>query len=169
MANTKTFTLGLSKIEIGDIATDGGMGSTLAEMGYTREGSCSLTQEDPEITDYFAEEVDTPVITIAKEGKFTFAWSIMNPSVSVLADLMGGTATAETDTWEAPSGAVTIEKSVKITPKQGFIFDIPRMSIVAKWNAPLSKTDIVAIECTGTVLEPTKSGVAKLKATRITA
>ena len=169
MADSKTFTLGLSKIEIGAIAEDGGMGASLAQLGYTREDSCSLTQEDPTTNEFFAEEVDDPVISISKAGKYTFAFSIMDPSVSVLADLMGGTATTASDKWDAPSGAVTIEKSVKITPKQGFIFEIPRMSIVAKWNAPLSKTDIVTIECTGTVMAPTKEGVSKLTATRISA
>ena len=169
MANSKTFTLGLSKIEIGAIAEDGGMGASLAVMGYTREDSCSLTQEDPEVTDYFAEEVDDPVIRIAKAGQITFSWSIMDPSVTVLEDLMGGTATAASDKWDAPSSAVTIEKSVKITPKQGFMFEIPRLSIVAKWNAPLSKTDIVTIDCVGTVLIPTKADTPKMTATRISA
>lgn len=35
MAAKKTYTIGLSKIEVGAIAEDGGMGETLDVLGYT--------------------------------------------------------------------------------------------------------------------------------------
>lgn len=168
MSDSKTYTLGLHSVELGDIAQDGGMGQTLASVGYTKEGTAVFSQATNEITKFYAEEVDDPVMTSMKAGEITFSWSIINPSVSVLELLMGGTATAETDTWEAPSGAVNIEKSAKITAKQGFYFEVPRLQISAVWNAPLSKTDIVSIDCVGTILVPTKANTAKFKVVRIT-
>ena len=42
----KTYTIGLSKIEVGAIAEDGGMGDTLAVLGYTYQDTCTMTQED---------------------------------------------------------------------------------------------------------------------------
>lgn len=87
MAAKKTYTIGLSKIEVGAIAEDGGMGETLDVLGYTYQDTCTMTQEDPETTDHYAEEVDDPVISISRGGKTNFNFSIMNPSVTVLADL----------------------------------------------------------------------------------
>ena len=143
MAAKKTYTIGLSKIEVGAIAEDGGMGETLDVLGYTYQDTCTMTQEDPETTDHYAEEVDDPVISISRGGKTNFNFSIMNPSVTVLADLLGGVGTPGTgstpDKWEAPDKIPVVEKSVRITPEQGLKFEIPRMKLVSKINATSAK------------------------------
>lgn len=169
MAN-KIYTLGLSQIEAGAIAADGGMGTTLATLGYTYQDTCKMTQEDPETTDHYAEEVDDPVVSISRGGKTNFAFSIMDPSVTVLADLLGGTGmegdgSTTQDKWEAPGSIPTVEKSIRITPQQGLKFEIPRMKLVSKINAEFSKKGILLIEVAGTVMQPTKSGTAKMTAT----
>ena len=173
MAAKKTYTIGLSKIEGGAIAEDGGMGETLDVLGYTYQDTCTMTQEDPETTDHYAEEVDDPVISISRGGKTNFNFSIMNPSVTVLADLLGGVGTPGTgstpDKWEAPDKIPVVEKSVRITPEQGLKFEIPRMKLVSKINATFSKSGILLIEVAGTVLQPTKTGTKKMTATLMTA
>ena len=173
MEAKKTYTIGLSKIEVGAIAGDGGMGKTLDVLGYTYQDTCTMTQEDPETTDHYAEEVDDPVISISRGGKTNFNFSIMNPSVTVLADLLGGVGTPGTgstpDKWEAPDKIPVVEKSVRITPEQGLKFEIPRMKLVSKINATFSKSGILLIEVAGTVLQPTKTGTKKITATLMTA
>lgn len=173
MAAKKTYTIGLSKIEVGAITEDGGMGETLDVLGYTYQDTCTMTQEDPETTDHYAEEVDDPVISISRGGKTNFNFSIMNPSVTVLADLLGGVGTPGTgstpDKWEAPDKIPVVEKSVRITPEQGLKFEIPRMKLVSKINATFSKSGILLIEVAGTVLQPTKTGTKKITATLMTA
>lgn len=173
MAAKKTYTIGLSKIEVGTIAEDGGMGETLDVLGYTYQDTCTMTQEDPETTDHYAEEVDDPVISISRGGKTNFNFSIMNPSVTVLADLLGGVGTPGTgstpDKWEAPDKIPVVEKSVRITPEQGLKFEIPRMKLVSKINATFSKSGILLIEVAGTVMQPTKTGTKKMTATLMTA
>ena len=37
-----------------------------------------MSQEDPEVTEFYAEEEDDPVETVEKQGKITFSFSIMN-------------------------------------------------------------------------------------------
>lgn len=163
------YTIGLSKIEVGDIGADGAMGTTLATLGYTYQDTCKMTQEDPETTDHYAEEVDDPVVSISRGGKTNFAFSIMNPSVVVMADLLGGRASegsgATPDKWEAPDKIPTVEKSVRITPEQGLKFEIPRMKLVSKINAEFSKKGILLIEVAGQVMQPTKAGTPKMTAT----
>ena len=153
MAAKKTYTIGLSKIEVGAIAEDGGMGETLDVLGYTYQDTCTMTQEDPETTDHYAEEVDDPVISISRGGKTNFNFSIMNPSVTVLADLLGGVGTPGTGS----------------TPDKGLKFEIPRMKLVSKINATFSKSGILLIEVAGTVMQPTKTGTKKMTATLMTA
>ena len=169
MAAKKIYTIGLAKIEVGPIAEDGGMGESLEVLGYTYKDTCTMTQEDPETTDHYAEEVDDPVVSISRGGKTNFNFSIMNPSVSVLADLLGGTGpegdgSSTLDKWEAPDKVSVVEKSVRITPEQGLQFEIPRMKLVSKINATFSKSGILLIEVSGTVLQPNKMGTAKMTA-----
>jgi hypothetical protein len=167
MANV--YTLGLAKIEIGDVADDGGMGDTLSQLGYTNQDSCNFTQEDPETTDLYAEEVDDPVVSISRAGKTTFNFSVMNPDVDVLAELLGGTVTGSgaSAKWNAPDTIPDIEKSVRITPLQGLVFEIPRMKITAKINGQFSKTNVFVIDVTGTVLQPEKTSASKMTAMKL--
>jgi hypothetical protein len=98
------YTLGLASIEMGAVGSDGGMGTSLAQLGYTNKDSCSFTQEDPETEEFYAEEVDDPVVSISRAGKKTFNFSVMNPDVEVLTALLGGTSsgTGDAAVWSAP-------------------------------------------------------------------
>lgn len=167
MAKT-IYTLGLSKIEVG-AASDGGMAADgdLKALGYTYQDTCKMTQEEPETTEHYAEEVDDPVVSISRGGKTLFSYSIMNPSVTVMKNLLGGEADEDADTWSAPDKIPTVEKSVRITPEQGLKFEIPRMKLVSKINADFSKKGILLIEVSGTVMQPTKANTPKMTATLI--
>jgi hypothetical protein len=160
------YTIGLSKIEVGNVASDGGMGQTLAQLGLTYQDTCKMTQDDPETTDFYAEEVDDPVFSMSRAGKTTFAFSIMNPELTTLQKTMGGaiTGTGDDAKWSPPDSIPVIEQSVRITPQQGIAFDIPRLKIVAKINGEFSKKGLFLIEITGTVLSPTKAGLKKFEA-----
>ncbi|KAA6303128.1 MAG: hypothetical protein EZS26_000731 [Candidatus Ordinivivax streblomastigis] len=163
------YTIGLASIEIGAIASDGGMGQSLAQLGLTYQDTCKMTTEDPETTDFYAEEVDDPVFSMSRSGKTTFAFSIMNPELTTLQATMGGTITGagETAKWSPPDTMPIIEQSVRITPQQGLKYEIPRMKIVAKINAEFSKKALLLIEVVGTVLQPTKAGLKKYEASKV--
>lgn len=166
----KVFTLGLASIKGGAVGTAAG---SLAAFGYTYQDSCKMTQEDAETTDFFAEEVDDPVVSTSRAGKTTFEFSLMDPSPDTMEDLMGGTAgktsqeATENDKWDAPDKAPNIEMHLEITPEQGLKFDIARAKVEAKINAEFSKKGILLIDVKATVLKP--SAGAKLVATVIPA
>ena len=164
-----TYTVGLAKIEVGDIAADGGIGTTLASLGYTYQDTCKMTMEDPEVTEHYAEEVDDPVISISRGGKTVFNFSVMDADLTTLKALLGGdvTGTAPAQKWEAPDKIPIIEKSVRITPEQGLKFEIIRMKLDAKINAEFSKKGIFLIDVVGTVLQPTKALAKKMTVTKI--
>lgn len=165
----KVYTIGLAKIETGNIAADGGMGTSLEQLGYTYQDTCTMTQDDPETNDFYAEEVDDPVKSFSKAGKIVLSYQLMNPSPEAMVTLMGGTASksnpslADNDTWNAPDAQPQIEKSVRITPAIGYIIEIPRAKITAKIDAQFQKSGMFVIQVTATVLTPEKEGVSKLK------
>lgn len=163
------YTLGLSKIEVGDIDATGGMGTTLAVLGYTYQDTCTMTQDDPETTEHYAEEVDDPVVVLSRAGKTNFNFSIMDADLNTLKTLLGGTVdgTGAAQKWNAPDKLPVIEKSVRITPEQGLKFEVPRMKLTSKINATFSKSGIMLIEVVGTVLQPTKANTPKMTATKI--
>lgn len=165
----KTYTIGCAEIAIGAIAEDGGMGATLASLGYTYQDTAKLSTEDPEVQDYYAEEVDDPVAEITKAGKTVFTWSLMNPDVEALAAVLGGTADAANNTWDAPDDVPSIEKSLRVKPKQGLTFEMPRVKIRAKINGDFSKKGILLVEITATVLQPTKENTKKMHVSLVTA
>lgn len=159
---TKTYTMGVSQILFGAIAQDGGMSQSLAAVGYTSQDSCSITMDDPDVTEFYAEEVDMPVITKSKKGKVNVALSIMNPSVETLAMFLGGTADTSNETWTNGTTYENIELSMRIIPDQGFVFDMPRVKIDAKINGELNNSSLMTLDITGVLLQPEKEGEGNL-------
>lgn len=165
----QVFTLGLSKIEIGAIAGDGGMGTTLAALGNTYQDTCNLTVEDPQDTEHYSEENEDPEVIISRAGKTVLNFSIIGPDFAALAALTGGTISGSgaSEVLNQPNKLPTIEKSIKVTPEQGHVINIPRAKISAKFDGNLSKTGIMLLKVTATVMTPTKAGVSKLFLSKI--
>lgn len=157
--------IGLLSIEIGDIAGDGGMGTSLAALGVTVQDSCELSQNEPEITEINSEENDEPEEIIAGKTTKTFKWSIMNVEPDALVAVLGGsvTGTAPNEAWESPRATEIIEKSIRIKTKSGETIDIPRARIVSKLAWKFSKKDVNKVDITAYVLVPTKAATAPIK------
>ena len=168
MANLVT--IGLAKIEIGAIAGDGDMGTSLAVVGYTAEGGATWNTEDPTETEIKVEEVDTPIYISTEPGKSTLTFSLASPDLDQCAAVFGGTVSGSgtAKTWDYPDAVVVLEKSVKITPKVGLVFKIPRASLSAKFSGSFARADTLKIEIVLTVLQPTKSGVKPMKLSLVT-
>lgn len=153
--------MGVSQILFGNIEEDGSMSKNLEAVGYTLQDSTSITPDDPEVQEFYAEEVDTPVITKSKKGKVNFATQIMNPSLQVLHKFLGGTL--EEHRWGDGSTYEHIEKSIRIIPDQGAAcIDLPRVKIDAKLNMPLNNSSLATLDVAGILLQPEKEGEKKL-------
>lgn len=159
-----TITIGLAKIELGDVAADGGMGTTLAEWGYTEQDSCTFTIEEPAVTDFIPEEIDDPIHSQEIPGAKTLAFTIMDPGTDTLEKIFGGTVNTTgtppntTETFEAPSSSVSVEKSIKVTSKEGLSLEITRARVTASMDSPFSKNGLFTVRVSARVLAPTKSG-----------
>lgn len=154
--------IGLSKIELGPIANDGGMGTVLTEFGATVSETAVIQNEDPTVTDFPIEEQTAPFASVSVDGKTTMTWSSYNVEPASLVLVKGGTTTTDASgtRWNAPLETPNIELSVRATMKDGTIFEIIRGKVNAKlvWN--LQKTKLVQIDFTVTALQPEKDGLA---------
>lgn len=162
---------GLTSVLMGAIGSDGGMGTTLTEvLGATVKDTAKLTFTAPTTEDVEIEESDDPFDTITTEnGGWQLDMESYNLAAKALSDTMGGTYTAGTsgapDTWESPSTNILLERSVRVTTRNGVIIDIPRMKINAAPDFTFAKGSLGRLVVTGKVLKPTKANTSSIKLT----
>lgn len=163
------YTIGLAGITVGDIAGDGGPGTSLTALGETYQNSCRLNMDDPTVTNFYVEEKTQPVKVKSVPGDITLTFQVANADTDTLVSLFGGTATGTSPNkvWNMPVTVPTIEKTVKLEPQEGFkAITIPRGSMSAKLNGEFSGQNMFVIDVTVTALAPTKTGVGPIQFTQ---
>lgn len=152
---------GMTTVEISDIAGDGGIGTSFAALGNTKQGTMKLTTAQGTTTDFNVEEQDDPILSITNKGTSTLTWECYDVSAAMLFKLFGGTLAGTTpDKWSAPAKIASIEKSLKITAASGQVIAVVRASIYPTFNWNFTKTDIASINVSATILTPTKANTA---------
>lgn len=163
MAETRL--LGVSSIQISDIAADGDVGTVFASLGNTYKDTAEITQEQDADIEHICEESDDPFAIVAGVKKTKLKWTITDFTPANLVKILGGTAAgvAPADTWVPPATTSIIEKSVKITPAAGKTITYPRVALRATINYKLARAGIAQVVIEGRVMTPTKAGVASMK------
>lgn len=151
---------GLVNVEMGAIAGDGGMGTSLTPVGETVSDTAQVTSEDNTITDFTVEESDSPVESIVSaRGKVIIEWSTYNVEADTMVRFFGGTkVTGPPVKYQAPDAFADIEQSVKLTDKKGNVVEFPRVKISPKMGLSFQKGKLGQLDLVGTVLQPTKAG-----------
>ena len=152
----KEVNIGIASIKVGDIASDGGMGTVLAPLGETAEDSCKLTFGDQEETAFYVEEHDNPIHVEYKQGDVDLTFNIYEYDFDTVVKVFGGSV--DSNGYKAPVVPVTIEKSLELKPRKGKTFKFPRVSITAKFTSDIGKKNLMAIEVKAKVLSPKKEG-----------
>lgn len=161
MANK--YGMGLTKVELGDIAGDGGMGTAFTQLGNTLSGTFQLLTAEGTRTDVFIEEQDNAAISTTKAGVATIKWSCIDVSADTLVKLFGGTKVAADvgnsipEQWKAPMQIVAKEQSIKVTAPTGQVVKVVRVSIFPLFNWSFTKDKPAQIDITATILAPTKA------------
>lgn len=162
--------LGLSEVQVGAIAADGGEATSYTKIGKTYENTCKLTQEKADVTEHYEEGQSAPEVRKKKKKVPILTFSIMDPDCAFLQAYLGGTTTGSGDDmeWSWSDTDEDIEASIRIIPEIGLVYTIPRADIEAIINADMSSQGINLVEFTVTPLKPTKSGVATMRARKKT-
>ena len=154
---------GISKIEMGAIAGDGGMGLTLLAVGDVYLGTATMQQDDNAVTEHYSELSDDPIFQTVVKGKTYVNFTLVDVLPTQLVLFLGGTATGTTPAfkWDSPLVAPSIEQSLKISAKgalgEVYAISIPRAKINAKINASFGKTDMFKVEVKALIMTPTKA------------
>ena len=153
-------TIGLTHIKMGDVAVDGGMGSSLDVIGdgRTLEGTARLVKEEDELTEFYAEEVDDPIYASLKKGKTRLEWTVVDFTSDELKRVMGGDSIG--GVWYAPSAAADIEQSIEVLTKTGLKISLVRCKIQANFDTALGRAELGQVKVVATVLNPTKENTA---------
>jgi len=154
--------MGVSSIEVGEIAVDGDVSAAFAALGGTYKDTATFEEDDGTDTEHEIEESDDPVEILPGPTKKTITWGIINMDPETLVKVLGGTVTGTGDTakWNAPRSKPAIYLSVRITDKNGVKVTYPRCFIKAKRTWKVTKTGILQVIIKARVLTPTKDGVA---------
>ena len=163
--------LGLSEIQVGAIAADGGEAATFTKIGKTYEKTCKLVQEKGDVTEHYEEGQSAPEVRKKKKKVPILTFSIMDPDPTFLKAYLGGTTTGTGDAmvWSWGDTDEDIEASIRAVPEMGLVYTIPRADIEAVINAEMSSQGINLVDFTVTPLKPKKAGVATMKARKKTA
>ena len=163
--------LGLSEIQVGKIAEDGGEASTYAKIGKTYQNTCKLQQETADVTEHYEEGQAAPEVRKKKKKVPVLKFSIMDPDVTFLKEYLGVTVAGSGDeaVWSWSDTDEDIVASIRAIPDVGPVYTTPRADIEAVLNADMSSQGINLVDFTVTPLKPTKAGVPSIKAQKKTA
>lgn len=144
-------TLGLTEILVGAAASGGTMPGSLTKIGKTYKDSCKIMQDASDVTEHFEEGKAAPEVRrkTKKMPKLTF--QLMDPDVTLLSQLVGGTITDSTK-WGFDGTEDVINKAIRLKSEQGLWFDIPNADIEAVINAEFSEKGIFLLDVTVTPL-----------------
>jgi hypothetical protein len=162
---------GLTKIEFGEVAGDGGMGTSLTQYADTEKDTVKLTSTDPETKEFLVnEKVDPIKIITTKDSVKTIELGMYDMSGSVLAAFMGGTATAYAAgppvvhaTYTPPSTTQDIERSIRLTTDTGHIFEVVRGKLSSNFDWAFTRSDLGRLKVKITILAPTKANTDAFK------
>lgn len=163
--------LGLSEIQVGQIAADGGEATSYTKIGKTYQNTCKLQQETGDVTEHYEEGQAAPEVRKKKKKVPVLTFSIMDPDPTFLEAYLGGTTTGTGDDmeWSWSDTAEEIEASIRAIPEVGLVYTSPRGDIEAVLNADMSSQGINLVDFTVTPLKPKKAGVPSIKARKKTA
>ena len=147
---------GIFGIKFGAIESDGGVATSFAALGDTREGTLAFNAADDQTQDIRVEEKDDPIMqTVTQKGTLDISWSMVDWDDAILIALFGGAVV--NGQWQAPDQSPDLEKSLMIVPRSGKSFVYPRVKVTAKVNYD-NTGKIFQLDITCRKLKPEKVG-----------
>lgn len=158
------YAYGIAKVEYGTPGGTAAMPGSLTQWAQTVEGTFTLSEDESTTKDFKVEETTTPVASIVTEaGAMKIKWRAYDITPSLVAVLKGGVAGTETGppaylTYDGPTTIAAVKKAIRITTTNDVVFNLYNVSCVARFDGSVSRTELLQMEVTGTVLDPGNGG-----------
>ncbi len=145
-------TMGLKKIYIAPALADGTMpanGNSWIDLGDVYQDTCTLTDDDPEITEH-KSETSGKKITLTGETQTNVALSLMDPDLEQLARYFGGTISGTTGArkWVRPRKLPYKEWAIWQMPEEGIFVGCANARIIPKFEITYSAKGICLVPMT---------------------
>lgn len=151
------FKYSMSKLQIGDVAADGGMGTSLETIDDPVRDTAVITMAEGTKTSFPSEIANAPYASVVEPGDKTLAVDFYAKNADQMAAIIGGTATAGTtgvgDSWQ-PDTDDPREQSVAITMKDGSKVELPRVNLTYTLEWKFMRNGLPLIHLTGDILAP---------------
>jgi hypothetical protein len=158
------YAYGIASVEYGTPTGTATMPGSVTQWAQTVEGSFTLSEDESQTKDFKVEEVTTPVKSIVTEaGSLKIKWRAYDITPSLVAIMKGGTAGTEAGppaylTYDGPTSVAAKDLALRITTTNGVIFNIYKAACVGRFDGSLSRTDLLEMEVSATVLDPGNAG-----------
>lgn len=163
MADTFKFELGgINKFQMGDPGAAGVAGTVLTTYTGIKEGTFTFSMAAPTINDINIEESDFPYAQQVSGSPQSFSFELFGLKYSDLPAFKGGTFTpgvgGTRDTYSAPSVVPDIVQTIVFDSKDGAgnvgTYSYVKCKITAEQTQTNTKTDLVGLMVTATILQP---------------
>ena len=155
------YALGLKSVKFGTPTGTATMPAVLEAFAQTVKGSMTISETEASVNDFTVEEQDAPVEQIITDNsKWEAVWKCYNISSEILTKVKGGesvTGASET-TWKAPASSSILKLAMEIETTSGAKFQVPRASVVARFDGTVGKDDMLQLEVKATALDPGDGG-----------
>lgn len=154
------YAYGIKTVKYGTPTGGSTMPAVLTQWAQTVEGTFTLSEDESQSKDFKVEETTTPVHNIVTDaGAMKLKWRAYDITPSLVVIMKGGTAGAEVGppayiTYDGPISVAAVQLAIQIETTNGAIFNIYKASLVARFDGALSRTDLLQMEVSGTVLDP---------------
>lgn len=123
--------MGLASIKFGAAA------GSLASLGLTYQDSCTVSQDDPETTEFYAEEEDDPIEIIQRPGAIRATFQVMDPDATL-----------------AAKAGTSEEGILEITPKKGLKLTFNRAKVSYKLDGQYGRGGLFLVNVSAIALKP---------------
>lgn len=127
-----------------------------SELGLISNEGLDWVGGDPStVKVWAAQKRSAPVKEIEENpGEDVIEFDLIELKPANLAQVMGGTVSADGKRWDAPKSRIKLEGDVVIRSADGSTTEIKRASLVAKPKGKFGYNDVFKIHCKLTILAP---------------
>lgn len=120
-------------------------------LGLTYQDSCTVSQDDPETTEFYAEEEDDPIEITERPGAIRANFQVMDPTATL-----------------AEKAGTSEEGVLVITPKKGLKLTFNRAKVSYKLDGQYGRGGLFLVSVSAVALKPETGKKISVEAVKTT-